>query len=136
MIINIIEDFFKEQSWQYTHVQDNEILMFGINGHNGNFQCLVSIHEAEKRFTFLSICGANAPNEKKTTILKLINQLNFRIFLGAFEMDEEDGEIRFKTCFSYKNFEPSKNVIAEYILTNISTMDNYLPNIMEVIYGD
>ena len=54
MKINIIRDFLKSQEWQFTQVEGKNVLLFGIGGKNGNFQCIADLLEDEKKFTFFS----------------------------------------------------------------------------------
>ncbi|WP_242457775.1 YbjN domain-containing protein [Pedobacter sp. BS3] len=105
-------------------------------GTNGSFQCFADLNEDESQFIFSSICGANTPAEKKRKMLELLNAINYKLFFGNFEMNWEDGEIRFRTSISYKNLNININFIEELIMTNIITMDKSLPSIMERMFGD
>lgn len=136
MQINIIKEFLKSQQWQFTQVEGKSVLLFGIGGKNGNFQCIADLIEEEKNFIFFSVCGANTPPEKKETMLKLLNALNYRLFFGNFEMDDEDGEIRFRTSFSFNNIEINLKFIEEVIMANIVTMDKSLPAIIGIMFGE
>lgn len=131
-----IVEFFKQQEWQFTTIEDKAIALLGISGKNGKFQCVADVREDEKKFIFLSICGANVPENKRIQVNELLTRLNFGIFLGNFEMDFEDGEIRFKTSIYFGDSELSSEIIENLILSNISTMDLYLDAIMKLIYGN
>ncbi len=43
MQINIIKEFLKCQEWQFTQVEGKNLLLFGIGGKNGNFQCIADL---------------------------------------------------------------------------------------------
>jgi hypothetical protein len=136
MLINIIEDFLISQEWQYTQVDGKNILLFGISGKNGNFQCIADVDEEEGKFMFLSVCGANTPKNKKRDMLQLINDLNYKLFLGNFEMDSSDGEVRFRTSTSFKHIELNQNFIEGFIFANIVAMDKSLPSIIGLMFGE
>ena len=131
-----IVEFFKQQEWQFTTIEDKTIALLGISGKKGKFQCVADVREDEKKFIFLSICGANVPENKRIQVNELLTRLNFGIFLGNFEMDFEDGEIRFKTSIYFGNSILSSEIIENLILSNISTMDSSLEGIMSMIYGN
>lgn len=137
MLINIIKDFLKSQQWQFTQVKDKNILLFGIGGKNGNFQCVVDLgEEEEERFSFFSVCGPYTPAEKRHGMLELLNALNYRLFFGNFEMDMEDGEIRFRTSIPFKNIDLNPKYIEELMMTNIFAMDQSLESIVGLMFGD
>lgn len=131
-----IIDFFKQQEWKYNIVDNKTIALFGISGKKGRFQCIADVREDEKQFIFLSVCGANVPENKKIQVSELLTRLNFGIFLGNFEMDFDDGEIRFKTSIYFGDSVLNPEIIETLILSNISTIDSSLDGIMSIIYGN
>lgn len=128
-------DFFNAQQWVYSQIDDETMALIGIHGKRGNkFQCMVDINEEEKRFIFLSICSANVPEAKRSEMCELLTRINFGKFLGNFEMDYSEGEIRYKTSAYSDNL--SYELIEQLIMTNIVMMDNSLESIMKLIYGN
>jgi hypothetical protein len=136
MQIDIIKEFLKDQDWQFTQVKDKNILLFGIGGKNGNFQCIADLIHEENRLIFFSVCGANTPESKRNDMLQLLNALNYKLFFGNFEMDLENGEIRYRTSVSFKHIELNQNFIEEFIMSNIVTMDKSLPSLVGVMFGE
>lgn len=136
MQINTIKAFLDSQQWQFTQIEGKNVLLFGIDGKNGNFQCIADLIEEEKRFIFFSIYGANTPLDKRQLMLELLNALNYRLFFGNFEMDLENGEIRFRTSILFNNIELNQNFIEELIMINIITMDKGLPSIKGLMFRD
>ena len=134
-MLKIIKEYLQENDWQFTQVKDKDIFLFGIAGKNGNFQCIADIVEDEHKFIFFSVYGANVPPEKRPQLLELINYLNVNFFVGNFEMDYQDGEIRYRTGVYLEFIIPNKNMIDQLIMTNIITMDKYLPALTGVMFG-
>ncbi len=134
-MLKLVKEYLKKQEWQFSELDEKNIFLFGIGGKNGNFQCIADVFEDEQKLVFFSICGANTPIEKRNEVLDLLNQLNYNFFLGHFEMDNEAGEIRYKTSILYKHITPTEELIDQILMTNIVTMDTYLPAIMGVMFG-
>ena len=131
-----IIDFFKQQQWQYTIVENKTIALFGISGEKVNFQCMADVREEDAEFIFFSICGVKVPENRRSEVSELLTRINFGIFLGNFEMDFEDGEIRFKVSIYFEESQLSFKTIENLILRNISTMDSYVDSIIRMIYGN
>ena len=136
MQINIIKDFLNSQEWQFTQVDGKNILLFGIGGKNGNFQCIADYIEDENKFIFFSVCGANTPAEKRQETIEFLNNLNYKLFFGNFEMDTKNGEVRLRTSISLNHITLNQNFIEELIMSNIITMDKSLPSIMGLMFGE
>ena len=62
--------------------------------------------------------------------------MNYDLFFGNFEMDSEDGEVRFKTSIFYDYIEPSIELINQMVMTNIITMDKSLIGMMGLMFGN
>jgi len=126
-IVELVKDYFKTEGWLFSQVEDKNVFLFGINGENGKFQCLADIFDEEKFFSFYSICGFNTPESKKQEMAELITRLNYEEGFGNFEMDFEDGEIRYKTSIFYESLEPTTQFVKNIIIQNIMSMDDSLP---------
>lgn len=131
-----IINFVTKQEWLFTSIKGESRIIINISGNNGTFQCVADVREAEERFIFLSICGANVPDDKRTLMSELLTRINYGSFLGNFEMDYEDGEIRYKTSICCKSSELTINIIEHTVMANIVMMDTALTGIMKLIYGD
>jgi hypothetical protein len=135
-MLKIVEEYLNENNWQFSQTEDSSLFMFGISVENGNFQCYLEVDTEDKNFLFCSICGSNVPIGKRSEILDLINRINYKLLIGNFEMDSEDGEIRYRTGIRYDFFEPTKDLVEQLVMANVLTMDAYFEAFMGVIYGD
>lgn len=79
------------------------------------------------------MCGANVPEEKRLYMCELLTRLNSGKFLGNFEMDYEDGEIRYKTSMLLGSKLIESGILENLIMTNILTMDTSLSGLMKMI---
>src|ERR1035438_8505289 len=134
MLLDIVKTFLNTQKWQFSPIDDKGVLFFGINGKNGNFQCVADIREDEFNFGFFSICGVNTPKDKMTEMLNLINILNYGRFIGNFEMNYFNGEVRFRTSIFYKSITPNMDLVESLIMLNIIAMDSCHKAIMGVMF--
>jgi hypothetical protein len=56
--------------------------------------------------------------------------------IGNFELDFDDGEIRYKTSIDVEGGELSSKMIDNLLRANLSTINRYFAGLMELIYGD
>lgn len=131
-----IIDFFKKEGWSYVPVENETAVILGIKGENGNFECLAEVNEVNNSFIFFSIFNENIPEGKRSEVSELLTRLNYGKFQGNFEMDFEDGELRYKTSIYYGSQGLNLDVIENMVLTNIATMDRSISGFMRLIYGN
>ncbi|HQR44383.1 MAG TPA: hypothetical protein PLX97_16920, partial [Gemmatales bacterium] len=53
-----------------------------------------------------------------------------------YEMDMNDGEVRFKTSIDAEGGELTKPMIDNLLRSNLISMDRYFPGLMAVLYSD
>ena len=86
-------------------------------------------------FAILSRFPIDCPAPKRQACSELLTRINFAMALGCFEMDIEDGVIFFKTTLPFDEEPPKQEHLDNLLSLNMSTMDRYLPVIMQVIYS-
>jgi hypothetical protein len=120
--------YFESQGWKYSlpkEIEDESHIAFiGIITNNGKFHCIIDVNEIDKKIIFFSIYPKNVPDELRNQIAEILLRLNYILFLGSFEMDFSDGEIRLKTSFIYDEYDISEQMLNHIIKGNIATMDN------------
>jgi hypothetical protein len=135
-MLEIIKLFLKQREWTFSQVEGKDILIFGMSGPTGKTQCFVNVIESEHKFMFYSLCGISCPEDKRKEASELITRLNYGKFLGNFEMDFGDGEIRYKTSTYYIDVTPTIALVEYFIMINIASMGVALPGITGVAFGE
>lgn len=136
-VFETIANFFKEDEWDFSQVEGQSILQMDFPGDNGNWMCCAqAVENAETaQFLFYSICPVKVPEERLLAVAQFLMRANYGIVIGNFELDLDDGEIRYKTSIDVKDDRLSSALCKQLVYINLAMMDRYLPGIMEVIYG-
>lgn len=135
-IFEEIVNFFKEDNWPFVQIEGKPVLQMAFQGENGKWTCNASARVEQEQFLFYSICPVNAPENKRLAIAEFLTRANSGMSIGNFELDFADGEIRYKTSIDVEGDRLSSASIKKLVYTNVIMMDQYLPGIMSVIYGD
>lgn len=135
-LFETLKSFFFNDEWFYVEVDDRPLLRLNHWGENGRFSCQAEINEDQQIFYFYSYFPVNVPPEKRADVAELITRANYGMRVGNFEMDYEDGEVRFKTSVDVENVEMSQALVSNHVYANVWTMDRYMPGLFAVIYGN
>ncbi len=131
-----IVNFFTEDEWPFVEIEGELLLQMVFQGENGKWTCYAKAREEQKQFVFYSVCPVNTPENKRMAIAEFLTLANSGTIIGNFEMDFEDGEIRYKTSIDVEGDSLSSALIKQLVYANVMMMDQYLPGIMSVIYGE
>ncbi|HEX8600766.1 MAG TPA: YbjN domain-containing protein [Chloroflexia bacterium] len=134
-IFDVMTTFFKEDGWTFSQIEGTLVLSIQFLGDNARFICHASEETEKQIFLFYSYAPVKAPEDKRPILADFLTRANYGLYIGNFEMDYNDGEIRYKTSIDVENAELNSPLIKGVVYPNVSVMDKYLPGIMAVIYG-
>ena len=135
-IFKIVENFLQEDQWPLTKLDNPSILQTVFQGDNGKWSCYAQVREAQRQLIFYSIAPINVEENKRLSMAEFITRINYTLSIGNFELDFDDGEIRYRTSLSLEESYLDSGLVKQLIYTNVLIMDKYLPSIMKVIYSD
>lgn len=135
-IFNALIEFFEEDGWEFQWIPDTSILSMGFSGENGKWLCYAQARESEAQLVFYSVLSVNVPLDKRHKVSEFITRVNYGMVIGNFEMDYDDGEVRYKTSVDLEGSEPGAAMIRQIVYANLIITDRYLPGVMKVIYSD
>src|SRR5918993_233598 len=126
----------EEEDWKYEILEGETIIRFHFKGRSGRLLCYGEVDEEKCWLIFYSYMPVNAPPEKMGQAAEFVTRANRGMRIGNFELDFEDGEIRYKTSIDVEGGELSGKMIDNLLRANLSTINRYFSGLMELIYGD
>jgi hypothetical protein len=135
-VFSTVVQFLSEEDWNYNVLDGEDMLTMGFQGQSGSWRCLASVDEERDWLTFYSALPASVPPEKRQDIAEFIARVNFGLVLGNFELDFDDGEVRFKTSIDVEGGDLTTKMVENLIYSNVLAMDRYFPGLMAVLYGN
>ncbi|WP_448265168.1 YbjN domain-containing protein [Nostoc sp. DSM 114159] len=135
-IFEEIINFFQADDWPFVQLPGQPALQISFQGENGKWNCYARTRSEQNQFVFYSICPVNSPENKRLAVAEFITRANSGMMIGNFELDFTDGEISYKTSIDVEGDRLSFALIQRVVYANVTMMDEYLPGIMSVIYGN
>ena len=134
LAIAAVIEFFKTQSWDYKEDKARPVLYTVVNGENGALRCFASAGDDNEHLVFISLFPALAPQKRLAACAEVLTRINYDLLHGCFEMDFDDGEIRFRTSIGALDLPIGSKQVEHLIFSNLLTMDRYIEPIMRVLY--
>ena len=87
----------------------------------------------------LLVCFTRAPLlvplRARRRVMDFITRANFGMQHGSFELGLDDGLLGFRTSTDAAGSVVAESTVRSMVAHNVSTMDRYIPSLMEVVYG-
>lgn len=135
-LLKTIAKFFESDDWDYEQIPEQPVLTVGFEGHNGKWLCYAQARETEQQVVFYSVLPVNVPLKFRAAAAEFITRVNYGMIIGNFEMDYEDGEIRYKTSVDVEDTELTLPLVRQLVYANLVITDHYLPGLMRVIFAN
>jgi hypothetical protein len=127
--------FLQEDNWRYEEIPGELAIRFGFTGKNARYECFGRVNEEHEIFVFYTVVPIRVPEAQCLLVAELLARINFGLNIGNFEIDLNDGEIRYKTSIDVEGGDLSRRMVETLIAVNISTADRYFPSFADVLYA-
>lgn len=138
-IANAVNDFLKEDDWHFSFDEKRGIFRFGLRlkGKLKKLHYIVDIKEDEYLVYAISPLGADEEDAKMmVNMAEFICRANYGLKMGNFELDFDDGEVRFKVHVLCKGVTPTTEMIKRSIYCPATMFDHYGSGIVDIIFND
>ena len=138
-IADVVTEFLDSQEWPYAPL-DPEIIenyeagiRTAFNGQNGQFDCLGLIDEDKRMFIFYTFAPIQVPVEKIVDMMEFVTRANYDMYIGNFEIDLDDGELRFKASVDFDESMATQSIVKGIVFMSVLMMDRYWPGIVRIL---
>lgn len=129
-----LKEYLKAVELTYSTVENETVITFRYTS-KGNYQCIIDVNDEDKIVIIYAILGSLVEPKKRNRIAQLLTRVNFGIRIGNFEMDYDDGQIRYKTSIDYDGVNDFDDSFLEnLILINLTTTDKFYQAIEESLH--
>lgn len=130
-----LKEYLKAQDCRFEIDQKKEIVHFGIDGKNLRWRCL-GCADNSGRFVLVSLVPLQAAEHQRIVCAELIVRINVRLNIGRFDLDFNDGELRYLTSVPLgEEDELSPEIIQQMIRGHHEVVDDFIPAIAAVLFA-
>ena len=134
-ISDIVEDYLNEEGWKCRIVRDN-IREAILSRENCNPQMVWYPDDDDQSLLITATLLSKIPESKRTDVAVFLNLANYGLKTGNFEMDADDGEVRYRVFIDVEDIVLPKKIVERSTLVAAIMLDRYYPGIMAVCYGN
>ena len=132
MMIDSVRTFLAANNWPIEPFGTETAIGSSYTGDNGRWPLMIETDEERG----LIICRSGVPilvgATRRGQVALLLSRLNYDLLDGNFEMDMHSGDIRFRSSRQSWRSELSAEDCTLLVMSNVNTVDTYLPAIRAV----
>lgn len=115
---------------------ENETIVASFSGQVASYRVIGRIEADQDLFQVFGLIPIRVPKGCRPAVAETITRANFGLKVGNFEMDFDDGELRYQIAHLLAGDSLDGETVRRLIGTTMAMMDRYLPAILAVIYGN
>lgn len=107
-----------------------------FRGEVGTYRVIATVDDEDEVFEVFGCVPVRVPEGARRSVAETLMRANHGLRFGKFEMDFGDGEIRFQMAHALTDGVLGDSVIARTFAAAVIMLDQYLPAVLSVIYGN
>ncbi|NJK80789.1 MAG: YbjN domain-containing protein [Chloroflexaceae bacterium] len=130
-----VGEYLEEHDWHPQRIPDKYTYRTAFHGKNGNILCYAQVRIEAEQLVFYAMAPIKIAEEQRPTVAEFLTRANYGMYIGNFEMDWNDGEVRYKSSIDFEGTQLNDLLIRNTIYPAVRLMDRYLPGLFKVAYG-
>ena len=112
------------------------ISLDGYPGDAASYRIIAEVDESARLFQVFGDAPTFIPEGSRPAVAETITRANDRLRNGKFELDLDNGRLRFSVCQVLSGAGLDHDVIERLLYSPVTMLDRYLPAVLSVIYGN
>ena len=119
--------------WSYS---DDLSICTDFRGEVGTYRIFARVDADDSLFQVFGHSPVRVPEGSRSAIAETVMRINCGLKVGKFEMDFDEGDLRFQAAQILPDDDLDDQTIRRLIGATMSTLNIYLPAVLSVIYGN
>lgn len=127
--------FLEQEGWHPRQLGDAPIYQMSFAGEHGPITCYAQVRVEEEILLCYAVAPAQVEEAARPAVAEFIARANYGLWIGNFEMDWDDGEVRYKSSLDFEGVALTPELIRNAFFPAVQMMVCYLPGLVSVLGG-
>lgn len=132
-LLEQVTAFFERKKLAHHAEAELGLVRLPYQGRAGQWNLVVKVEASPPQLIVYALLPLPAPEGLRARVSEAVQRANWGLPHGNFELDLDDGELRFKTSAFLTSDATIVNALESLLFANTATVDRYLPALSAVI---
>lgn len=111
--------------------REGELICASLRGQGGEYDLYLLVKQ--QMLVSVARWPKEVPDERQMEMAHFLHLANFGLLLGCFELDFDQGDLRYRCCLYQPGPQPLKQALRRYLFTPALMLERYAPGIQAVL---
>lgn len=132
--LEFVKGFFAKKGWSAIEHPELSVVSAEHRGTHGVWECFARVRDNDQ-VIFYSIFPSRVPHHRRLDMAEFITRINYGLVVGNFELDMDEGELRYKTAVVSGGLHLRTKALDRIVALNLATFDTHFLAIAAVVDG-
>jgi hypothetical protein len=133
-IAGAVMEFLESDSWKYDWDEDRGLLKLMLSSRSKFQSFTIYISIKTNGFSQMILYPLKATEDVRDKVAEFITRANYGLYIGGFEMDYDDGEVRFRSSLLSADTLPTTEQIKHILYVSINMAEKYANSLAMVLF--
>lgn len=133
--LDVLRNFFDSAGINATPVEGEPAFRTMLGGDHGMMPAMAGLLIDRHQFITYVAAPSACPADQRGAVAEFVARANWGLPMGNFELDMDDGTVRFKCSVDYEDIGLTPVMVRNTFAPAAFTMDRYLQGLLAVMYG-
>ena len=133
--LTVLGQFFESAGITATPVEGEPAFRLVLGGERGLMPAMAGLLLERHQFVTYVAAPSTCPADRRAATAEFVARANWGLPMGNFELDMDDGSVRFKCSLDYEDAGLTSELVRNTFAPAAFTMDRYLEGLLAVMYG-
>jgi hypothetical protein len=135
-LLQMAAAFFTERQWPNTLIERPRAVEITHAWSGIPFKSRATVTGGGPSFLYHSLCPERATPDRRAAVAEYLLRVNAVTLVGGFELDWDEGEIRFRTAIDLRGTPMTDALMSGVVYPNHQAMTDWLPHLIAVVHGE
>lgn len=132
-ILDVVASFLDQEEFDYRRHDEKGLVRTGITSDSNSYE--IFLLGNDDRLSVVVRQGTKVPEKQRRSVAELFSRINFKMKYGHFDLDFDDGEVRYDITIPVETTGVSIQTVKLVFHSALSAMHHHFPALMAVAFG-
>jgi hypothetical protein len=134
-LASTVRAMLDSRKYKYQPIDDRSLTL-SFQNERGSYGLFFTTNDESDFVGLTATYGSKIPDDRLVPISEALSRINHRLWLGNFELDFSNGQLRFRVGIDVEDGRLSETMVSNLLSATLNSMERYHVALMRIAFGE